>query len=131
MLITDISLNGQKKSASVVHYLLISIPMWKGITPFTPTCYSEAISSSGRCVGQLLNRLIPTHKGINIIISLIVNMHNMVKRKEIIMTVEVAKQKVRKYIEDADKAISEDEEYIRGWKCAFLIALELLGKITE
>ena len=47
------------------------------------------------------------------------------------MTVEEAKQEVREYIEDADKAISKDEEFIRGWKCAFLTALELLDKITE
>ena len=34
-------------------------------------------------------------------------------------------KELEEYMADADKAISEDEEYIRGWKCALLIAIEL------
>ena len=33
------------------------------------------------------------------------------------------------YLSDADKCISEDEEYIRGCKSAFLVALELVNKL--
>ena len=45
------------------------------------------------------------------------------------MTIEEAKQEIIEYLQDADKAISEDEEYIRGWKSAMLVALELLNKL--
>lgn len=45
------------------------------------------------------------------------------------MTIEEAKQEIKEYLQDADKAISEDEEYIRGWKSALLVALELLNKL--
>lgn len=45
------------------------------------------------------------------------------------MTIEEAKQEIKEYLQDADKAISENEEYIRGWKSALLVALELLNKL--
>lgn len=45
------------------------------------------------------------------------------------MTIDEVKQEVIEYLEDADKAISEDEEYIRGWKSALLVVLELLNKL--
>lgn len=38
-------------------------------------------------------------------------------------------KEIEGYIADADKAISEDEEYIRGWKSALLVALEVITKI--
>lgn len=47
------------------------------------------------------------------------------------MTIEEAKQEIKEYLQDADKAIGEDEEYIRGWKSAMLVALELLNKLCE
>ena len=47
------------------------------------------------------------------------------------MTIAEAKQEVLEYIIDSDKAISEDEEYIRGWKSAMLTALELLYKLSD
>lgn len=47
------------------------------------------------------------------------------------MTTQEAIKEVEEYIRDADKAISEDEEFIRGWKCALLIALEILLKVQN
>lgn len=45
------------------------------------------------------------------------------------MTKEEAKKEVIEYLQEADKCISEDEEYIRGWKCAMTVALEILEKL--
>lgn len=45
------------------------------------------------------------------------------------MTKQEAIKEIEEYLQDADKAISEDEEYIRGWKSALLVALELLNKL--
>ncbi len=45
------------------------------------------------------------------------------------MTKDEAIKKIEEYLQDADKAFSEDEEYIRGWKSAFLIALKITTKI--
>lgn len=46
------------------------------------------------------------------------------------MTKEEIMKEIKEYLDDADKAISEDEEYIRGWKSVMLVALELVSKIT-
>lgn len=40
-------------------------------------------------------------------------------------------KEIEAYIRDSDKAISEDEEYIRGWKSALLVALEIVTEINE
>lgn len=45
------------------------------------------------------------------------------------MSKQDAIEEIKDYLQDADKAISEDEEYIRGWKSAMLVALETIGKI--
>lgn len=45
------------------------------------------------------------------------------------MNKQEAIQEIAEYIQDADKAISEDEEYIRGWKSAMLVALEIMTKL--
>lgn len=45
------------------------------------------------------------------------------------MSKQEAIQEIKEYIQDADKAISEDEEYIRGWKSAMLVALEIMTKL--
>ncbi len=45
------------------------------------------------------------------------------------MSKQDAIEEIKDYLRDADKAISEDEEYIRGWKSAMLVALEVIGKI--
>lgn len=45
------------------------------------------------------------------------------------MTTAEAIKEIEEYINDADKAISDDEEYIRGWKSAMLVALEVLWKL--
>ena len=45
------------------------------------------------------------------------------------MNKQEAIQEIKEYIQDADKAISEDEEYIRGWKSAMLVALEIMTKL--
>lgn len=42
---------------------------------------------------------------------------------------EVIKE-IEEYIRDADKCISENDDYIRGWKSALLVALELMTKLT-
>ena len=47
------------------------------------------------------------------------------------MTVEEAKQEITEYISGADKATSEDEEYIRGWKSAMLVALGILAELQK
>ena len=47
------------------------------------------------------------------------------------MTTKEAIKEIEEYIEDADKAISEDEEYIRGWKSAMLVALEIVTNIEQ
>lgn len=46
------------------------------------------------------------------------------------MTKEEAIKEIEEYIRDADKCISEDEEFISGWKSALLTALEIVTKIT-
>lgn len=46
------------------------------------------------------------------------------------MTKDEAIKEIEEYIADANKAISEDEEYIRGWKSALLVALEIIIKMT-
>ena len=46
------------------------------------------------------------------------------------MTRDDAIKEIEEYIADADKAISEDEEYLRGWKSALLVALEIVTKMT-
>lgn len=45
------------------------------------------------------------------------------------MTKEEILKEIKEYLDDADKAISEDEEYIRGWKSAMLVSLELVSKL--
>lgn len=45
------------------------------------------------------------------------------------MTKEEGIKEIEECIEDADKAFSEDEEYIRGWKSALLTALEIVKNI--
>ncbi len=47
------------------------------------------------------------------------------------MTREEAIKEIEEYITDADKAISEDEEYIRGWKSALLVALEVITQMGD
>ena len=46
------------------------------------------------------------------------------------MTKEEAIKELEEYFKDADKAISEDDEYIRGWKSALLVAMEIVHKLT-
>lgn len=45
------------------------------------------------------------------------------------MTKQEAINEIEEYLGDADKAISDDEEYIRGWKSAMLVALEIVNNI--
>lgn len=45
------------------------------------------------------------------------------------MTKDEAVKELEEHLRDADKAISEDEEYIRGWKSALLVALEISTKV--
>ena len=47
------------------------------------------------------------------------------------MTKEEAIKEIIEYIRDSDKCISEDDEYIRGWKSALLVALETINKIDD
>lgn len=42
------------------------------------------------------------------------------------MTKDEVLKELEEYLQDADKATSEDEEYIRGWKSALLVALEVV-----
>ena len=46
------------------------------------------------------------------------------------MTKEETIKELEEYLRDADKAISEDDEYIRGWKSALLVAIEIVHKLT-
>lgn len=46
------------------------------------------------------------------------------------MTKDEAVKELEEHLRDADKAFSEDEEYIRGWKSALLVALEIVCEIT-
>ena len=46
------------------------------------------------------------------------------------MTKEEIKQEIHEYISGIDNCIGVDEEFIRGWKCALLVALELIEKLT-
>ena len=45
------------------------------------------------------------------------------------MTKEEAIKELQEHIADADKAISEDAEYIKGWKSALAVALEILMSV--
>ena len=47
------------------------------------------------------------------------------------MTKQEAIEEIKEYIRDADKAISDDEEFIHGWKSAMLTCLELVMKLEE
>ena len=47
------------------------------------------------------------------------------------MSVQEATKEIEEYIQDADKCISGDEEYILGWKSALLVALEVITKIEQ
>ena len=47
------------------------------------------------------------------------------------MTKEEFIKEIEESIQDIDKCISEDEEYIRGWKCAMLTILEKLKDYKE
>ena len=46
------------------------------------------------------------------------------------MTKDEAVKELEEHLRDADKAISEDEEFIRGWKSALLVALEVVHNIS-
>lgn len=46
------------------------------------------------------------------------------------MTRDEAIKEIEEYIANADKATSEDEEYIRGWKSALLVALSVITNIN-
>ncbi len=46
------------------------------------------------------------------------------------MTRDEAIKEIEEYIADANKVISEDEEYIRGWESALLVALGVITNIT-
>lgn len=45
------------------------------------------------------------------------------------MTKQEVIEEFTEYLRDADNAISEDEEYIRGWKSAMLVAIEIVSKM--
>lgn len=47
------------------------------------------------------------------------------------MTKQEAIEEIEEYLDDADKAISMDEEYICGWKSALLVALEIVHQIQK
>lgn len=47
------------------------------------------------------------------------------------MTKSEAIKEIEEYLRDADKAIGEDEEYIRGWKSALIVAREIMYNINE
>jgi len=47
------------------------------------------------------------------------------------MTKQEAMDEIKEYLQDANKAISMDEEYIRGWKSALLVALEIVANIQN
>lgn len=47
------------------------------------------------------------------------------------MTFEEAKQEIRDYIKSADIITNLDEGYLRGWKSAFIVALEILELVTD
>ena len=40
-------------------------------------------------------------------------------------------KELEEYMADVDKAISEDEEYIRGWKAALLTVIKLAHKLKS
>ena len=46
------------------------------------------------------------------------------------MTKDEAVKELEEHLRDADKAISEDEEFIRGWKSALLVVLEVVQNIS-
>lgn len=45
------------------------------------------------------------------------------------MTKEELVKEIEESIQNIEKCISEDKEYIRGWKCAMLTVLEKIRKI--
>ena len=47
-------------------------------------------------------------------------------RECVMMTRQEVVEEIEEYIRDADKAISDDEEFIHGWKSAMLTCLELV-----
>lgn len=47
------------------------------------------------------------------------------------MNIQDVINEIEEHIQDIDKAISEDEEYIRGWKSAMLTALEIVMQLKE
>lgn len=47
------------------------------------------------------------------------------------MTKDEIEQAIEGYLQDADNAIGEEEEYIRGWKTAMLVALELIDMLDD
>lgn len=46
------------------------------------------------------------------------------------MTKQEGIKELEELLRDADKAISEDEDYIRGWKSALLVTLEIVTKLN-
>lgn len=46
------------------------------------------------------------------------------------MTKDEAIKEIEGYLQDADKCISESEDYLEGWKSALLVALEVLNSLT-
>lgn len=38
-------------------------------------------------------------------------------------------KELEEYLQDADKCIGEDSEYIRGWKSAMLVGIEMLTRM--
>jgi len=47
------------------------------------------------------------------------------------MVKQEAIEEIEAYLRGADKATSEDAEYIRGWKSALLVALEIVTQIDD
>ena len=47
------------------------------------------------------------------------------------MTKEEVIKRIEKYIQDADKCISEDEDYLRGWVSGLSSALETVKKLVS
>ena len=45
------------------------------------------------------------------------------------MTKDEAIKEIEDNIQDADKCISEDEDYLRGWVCGLESAIEIVKKI--
>lgn len=45
------------------------------------------------------------------------------------MTKEEVIAEIEEYIQDSDRCISEDDDYIRGWKAGLMTALEILEEL--